>query len=528
MIRRTLNAVDAVAARAGALATSPRAVLVIWGAIIALVFVSRSFLFPGADADDSEQLVCMQQWALSCGPRNPPLFTWLGILSQTIFGTTITAVIVVKCAVIAGCLLCVYAAGTMMLQDRGLAALAALCPIAIYYFSWDAAFHYTHSVMVAFAVAFSFYLLLVLENRRDALAYFLFGLSIAVGALSKLNYLMFLAAMLIAMAMDRDLRALLLNWRMPLAVLFGLALASPYYIWLWTERAWAMSLARDRFNPGVPEMHFFDVAGLGELVMAVLNFALPLLIFLIVFFPRAWWRDGARPAASTRYRRLLERAYLIMLVAAVVSVFVLGASRVRTHYMFAIILFPLLVIARVQAAEVSRRAINYFSVVLIFFAVVVPTGILVKYAIDPLRGSKAYYHIPYAKIAEKLKEAGFREGTIIGDTLGYPLGGNMLPYFPDSRVVTLLDWQLDLPENIRVGGRIPLLPADHQGQCLLLWTPDSDGYRKRVTVERAQKLLGAEIPSDPKPNYIETEIHNGGGRIFKMGYYLTLGTGNCR
>jgi len=507
---------------------SPRAVLVIWALVIGAIFLMRSLLFTGADADDAEQLICMQQWALSCGPRNPPLFTWIGIIFQPLFGPKIAAVIFVKFLIIGGCLFLLYRSSRLVLQDRALAALVALSPIGIYYFAWDASFHYTHSVMVSFAVCLSFYLLLVLERRRDLLGYILFGISIAVGALSKFNYLLFLGSLLIAMTADRDFRRLLLDGRMALAGGIGVLLASPYYVWLWNHRAWATALAKDRFTPGGPDHAFINLAGLGDLFQSVLNFLLPLVVFLLVFFPRAWGRAGARDAVSARYRRLLELTFLAMLVMTLVGVFAFDASRIRSHYMFVLILFPLLIVARAQAAGTSPRPLNLYASVLVALAVIVPGGVAVKYVIDPLRGSKAYYHVPYAVLSQKLRDAGFTQGTIMGDSLGYPLAGNFLPYFPDSRIVNLLDLQLELPKDFAKTRTIPTTSPRADGKCLLLWTPYPDGFREQVMIDRAERLLDATIPHDIPVHSLTAAFQNGHGRTFTLEYILVPGTGSCR
>jgi hypothetical protein len=356
----------------------------------------------------------------------------------------------------------------------------------------------------------------------------LFGISVAVGALSKFNYLLFLAGMLIAMAADSDFRRLLLDWRMGLAFAIAVVLSSPYYIWLWHHRSWATALAKDRFTPGGESAAFLNVAGLEELFISVLNFVLPLIIFLLVFFPRAWGRAGARDAVSTRYRRLLELTFLAMLAMTLVGVLAFDASRIRSHYMFVLILFPLLVIARVQAAGTTPRPLNLYASVLVSLAVIVPSAVGIKYAIDPLRGSKAYYHVPYAVLSAKLRDAGFTEGTIMGDSLGYPLAGNFLPYFPDSRIVNLLDLQLELPKDVAQARAVPTLAGPADGQCLLIWTPSGDGYRKRVMIDRAKRLLNATIPKDTPVHPLTAEFHNGGGRTITFEYILVPGTGNCR
>ena len=244
--------IDRFAARFGRPAMTPRGVLLLWGTVLLLLFLMRAFLFTGTDADDAEQLTYMQSWALGYGARNPPVFTWLVLMVQPIFGVTVASVAFVKFALLAGSFYLIYRSGEIVFGDRALAALAALSPIAVYYVSWDATFHYTHSVILAFAVCLTFYQLLVLERRRDLLSYILFGIGIGFGLQSKYNYLIFLAVLVAGVFANRDMRRLFLDRRTLITVAISLLLAAPHYYWLWQQRTLLSAIAKDRFNPGGP------------------------------------------------------------------------------------------------------------------------------------------------------------------------------------------------------------------------------------------------------------------------------------
>jgi hypothetical protein len=116
----------------------------------------------------------------------------------------------------------------------------------------------------------------------------------------------------------------------------------------------------------------------------------------------------------------------------------------------------------------------------------------------------------------------------MGDSLGYPLAGNFLPYFPKSRIVNMLDLQLELPKDISEVRGVSTVSEDAQGQCLLIWTPDNDGYRKKVMIDRATRLLGATIPRDTETHMLTVPFLNGRGRTISFEYLLVPGSGNCR
>ena len=522
-------AIDLFAARCGKIAMSPRNVLAIWAIVLAILFVMRAFVFTGTDADDGEQLIYMQSWALGYGARNPPVFTWLVIMVQPIFGVTVAAVVFVKFALLGGCFYLLYRSGVIALADRSLAALAALSPMALYYVSWDATFHYTHSIILAFAICLTFHQLLVLDRRRDLLSYVLFGFGLAFGLLSKYNYLLFLGALFIAVLAERSMRRIVLDRRMLLAIVIGALVAAPHYHWLWQQRFWLSAIAKDRFNPEGPASGPLNLAGIFETFGAAMNFLLPLALLYLLFFPRAWGPSGFRDGPGARYRRVLDLLIVGILALTIAGVVGFGAVRVRNHYMFLLILFPLLALARAQAAAVSVRALNLLAATLLALAVVVPTGVVIKYLIDPMRSGKAYYHVPYAEFADRIRAAGFTQGTIVGDWFGYPLAGNFRPYFPNARILNLLDWQIALPRGEDLDRLIPPPREDAHGQCLLVWTPTADGARKRAVLRKADLLLHVSLPSDTPVQSITAEMHNGHGRTLTIAYILIPeGSGNCR
>jgi hypothetical protein len=530
MMKLTLpTAIELFAARCGKIAMSPRGVLAAWGTVLAILFVMRAFFFTGTDADDGEQLIYMQSWALGYGARNPPVFTWLIIMVQPIFGVTVAAVVFVKFVLLACCFYLLYRSGLIVLGDRALAALAALSPIALYYVSWDAAFHYTHSIILALAICLTFHQFLVLDRRRDLRSYILFGLGLAFGLLSKYNYLLFLGALLIAVLAERDTRRVVLDRRMLVAAVVAALVAAPHYYWLWQQRIWLSAIAKDRFNPEGPASGVLNLAGVLETFSAALNFLLPLALLYLLFFPRAWGPAGFKDTPGARYRRILDTLFVAILALTLVGVVAFGAVRVRNHYMFLLILFPLLALTRARAAGAGPQALNLFGTALLVFAVVVPAGVVIKYAIDPLRSGKAYYHVPYAEFADRIRAAGFSQGTIVGDWFGYPLAGNFRPYFPNARILNLLDWQIAQPQGKNLIRLIPPPAPDANGQCLLIWTPTDDGARKQAVLRKAQLLLGANVPPDTPAQFLTAEMHNGHGRTLTIAYILLPeGRGNCR
>ena len=511
-------------------AASGRNVACIWGTVLLLIWLIRSFLFPGVGPDEAEQLIAAQNWEWGYGAGSPPLFTWLLIAAQHVLGVTTAAVTFVKFALLGGAYLFLYQAARHVLTDDRYAALAALSPLAIYYAVWDASFQYSHSLTLVFSICASFYCLLRLETRRDAWSYLWLGVAIGAGFLSKYNYILFLAAVAAALCADRSFRGALYNRRGAITVAVAAATAAPHYYWLWLRRGNFTKHVQGRFSAeNADGASFLGLLGAMDACLAVINFLMPLLAIYILLFPRALWRDGSRDIASARYRQILGRTFIIIFAATIAGALIFDVVRVRNHYMFLLILFPIYFLARVQAAQVSDHALNAFAAAVLAFSIIVPTCIAAKYAVDPYRKSKGYYNMPYDAFARQLRQAGFTRGTIIGDWLGYPIAGNLRRSFEQSRVISILDWHFAL----ELGGLVwPIIPPRDKptaGSCLLVWIPQPHKIRQDYMLSSANQLLGAGLPLDRDSTIITAEMPPGTGRIARLAYVLVPeGAGDCR
>ena len=512
---------------------SARGALVLWGALLLFLWLMRSFVFVGAEADDSETLVHTQYWALGYDARNPPLFTWLVLLAQQVVGPVIASVVLVKFALLGGAYWFLYLGARRALGDERLAALAALTPMAMYHVVWVTAFHLTHTSALAFSVALTFYALIRLERRGDWADYAVFGAAVGAGLLAKYNYPLFAAALLIAALGEKSLRPSVLNMRCLAALAGACAVAAPHYSWLldWTsshgdafaallEKRFALDYAAEGYTSGL--------VGLIDAPLAAAHFLLPALVFLALLFPRACWSAGRAPAPSERYRRLLGRTLLLLVVVAIAAVGLLGIPRLKIHYLFALLLFPVYFFARVQAAGAWERSIRTYGSVLVILAALVSAAVTVKFFTDPKRSSKAHHNMPYGALAQELAEAGFRRGTILGDWFTYPVAGNLRPYFPDSRVVNLYDWRHYLDRGSTGRALIPQ-PDRASGQCLVVWTARSDGGREDVMRKSIVALFGATVGKERPVQRVSAEMPPESGRLVRLDFLLLPdGLGTCR
>ncbi|HAA93422.1 MAG TPA: hypothetical protein DCS82_07380 [Rhodospirillaceae bacterium] len=495
---------------------SKRGVLTIITGVIVWCWFLRWAVFPGIGPDDAEQLIFSQSLELGYSTGNPPLITWLVILFQQIFGVNVLAVVTLKFVLLWSAYYLVWRVARHVLADERLAALATLSLFAVYYISWDSVFNYSNSLLMIAFIGATFLGLLRLEQNGSATNYALFGILIGLGFLSKYTFVLFAIPLLIAAALDTRLRPRVLSPYLLLALAIAIVINLPHAIWMVENQDLLHQRAVDRFSQMGSET-FFRTRALGilEVGRILFDISMPMLaILLIAFWPacrKVNWKDDK----AERYHTILARTFIIAIGLTLLGTLVLGISRIRSHYMMILLLFPVLFFARVKLSEIKDWRFKGYAAVLTGIICVVFVGLALKYVIDPRRSSKAYYNIPYSAYADQLRAAGFKHGTIFADWHTNPIAGNFRGQFPESRVFDYL-W----PHYIA--------PRDRtDGKCLVVWTPRADGTRRREFLNQANLILNAGINLDTPARTLSAEMPPG-GRTARLAYVLADGKGQCR
>jgi 4-amino-4-deoxy-L-arabinose transferase-like glycosyltransferase len=483
-----------------------------------VLWALRSTLFAGTGGDDAEQLIFSQRWALGYGIGNPPLFTWLTAIGIEIFGTAVGVVEAIKFLSLALTYVLLYRAARHILSDEKLAALAALSPIALYHLGWDAILGFTHSITLIAAIAGFYLCLLKLGDDHRWRSHLLLGLVGGLGLLTKYNFGLIALAPLIAAAFDANFRRQFASVKFFAACLLAAALFAPHAYWISQHLPELSVFAQDRLaDNSLSNSLSKSVHGGFRSLGAALNSLLPLLIFLLVLFPKAFWKDGSQGHENSRQRNLLGRAYVILGVLFVAGIVIFDIAKMRTHVFFLLILLPLYIFARIEAAELSIQKQYVFAALIGVLALCVPVGLVAKFALYPKTQFDTNMHIPYRALAERLRAAGFKTGTIFADGYPYSLGGNLRRFFPNSRIVS--------------SKHAAFRPAHHSqtGQCLVVGSPHKRARDWPVAMKQlANTYFQAALPFGLKPKKKSAETTPPSDKPFELFYYLTDGHGHCK
>lgn len=517
---------DRLAARtAGRLLNGPQffGALVLYLALIALI---KGQLYLGGLGHDADQLVLSQAFQLGYDNRNPPLFTWLVIAATRALGPGLGAVLAVKSLTMLVLYGFLYLAARRALRDPALAVLAALAPFAMYEVGLWLAIKYSNTAALAALCMASVYVLIRLGESGRTFWYLCFGIVAGLGLLAKYNYAIILVALVLASLFDAGFRAHLRDRRILLSLAIALAIIAPHATWMVTEAPGYQESASGRFGMG-SDLPWRERLTLGWRagVKAILNMLLPLALG-VPFLAWTAWRRRAEDAADwpgRRYFRLFGIYLLICVVAVFALVAVSGAVKVRGHYLFIFLPFPIWLFAWLQSLRPSRVVRERIALAFVLSALASPAIMAAKYVTHPLGSDRvAPYNLPYQALAERLREDGFTRGTLYAHDYPYSLSGNLRRYLPGVRILGSNTPHFTPPAN------------ETPGVCLLLWAKHPKSTHDGGMIAAAGQLFGFDaatdgLLADSILAEIEVEIAGGRGRTQGFAYRLFPdGAGTCR
>lgn len=409
-----------------------------------------------------------------------PLYTWLVWGLEQLFGSGVTKFLLLKYSLLLG------TAGFLFLITRrvtgetawGYAAVGALA--LLYQVFWRT--HETHSHLLAtllLAMATVWWLMQVVEQGRNSQRLWLAG-ALGLGLLTQFTFGLFVVVLGAACWWQPALRQRVCQPWLLGVVAGALLLTLPYGVWLSAETGrWAALLAAFSPNAWATTNAGYGKA-LWEAIQNPLASLLPLLLFLLVLFPRTvqalYRREVIAPAVDwvAFLLHCLGLAWVGLLLFNVA--FQVTAFNVQDLLPFSLLAIPVLMEGARRSMKTVRQ--RHWFMVCVYGMVLVALGVRLAnlYVHEPVC-SKCRWGTPYATFAAQLRQSGFEDGEIL--TTDPALGGNLRIFFPNA-VVRLNASRCTQPNCRVVGSGQP--PADLKGVAISvdaswehLWKPA--GYR---------------------------------------------------
>ena len=390
----------------------------------ALQVVLRVTISPSLDYDEAEQ-VLLGQWLLPGYTEQPPLYTWVQYLLFLALGKTVLAVSLLKNALLFSTYLLFFLAARRVVASERMAMLAALSLLFIPQIGWESQRDMTHTTLAVMAAAATLWQALRLLERQHLGNYLLFGLILAVGVLSKANYLLFATILLLTLATFPEGRKVLLHRHMVLALAIAILVPSGYLLWM-TENRDIVFSATHKFKR---ETEAFWYKGPTSLVLKSIFFLSPLWLILVLLFPRGLM--SSPHAARSVGTRLVHRLLLLLAVALLVVVLAGKVTYVKDRWLQPLLfIVPLVFFARLDQDALSTRRWRIFLGLAGSAALAVYLAFTLRVTAASHSGSFCRLNYPFAAFATDLRALGFEEGVVVSDDRF--VAGNLRLHFPDS------------------------------------------------------------------------------------------------
>jgi hypothetical protein len=279
----------------------------------------------------------------------------------------------------------------------------------------------------------TFHVFLRLSESRRLSWYALFGICAAMGMLSKYNYLVFLAGLIGAAFSLKPLRAIILNWKMLVALALTVALTLPHWLWVKNHPDVAFATSRKlHIESGHASLSAF-LTGLTDLVGSISTHVGALLgVCFLVCRKRL-----APPAASTAnslHAQLLERSFIFIFVLLVLAIVCLHVTNVKDRWFS-----PVLICLPVYLAAKLTPRLN-----LARLRVLIGMGLAVMLAVSIILPGRTWFagrwckpsqlNAPFDRMASQIRPSISADTILIADSSW--AGGNLRLSFPNHFIAS--------------------------------------------------------------------------------------------
>ena len=395
-------------------------------AVILLNATSQLLVSGTADQDQAGELLRSQWWAWGYGSQ-PPLYTWIVKLIFEITGPSLWALQAIKASLLSTLIAAALAMG-VRLKFSASQQLINLCGFTLIpQFLWESQRDLTHSVLAAVIAALTVLHWLNLERQQSWTNYAIAGVLAAAGLLSKYNYALLLAGLVVSSLTVPPYRKTIFNPKSFLSLLIATLATAPHILWAVKYPDLALG-SMDKLDS--------EKMGLITIVTSLLNaltsasaFLGPLLIAMLILL----W--GKRLKLSSQSGEiLLRRLPLTIGLLLTAVIFVTGATRIKDRWYQSLLVTTPVLVASLAGAQPSKRRKNMF--ILISATAVVSSSLMLpgRTIFAGLTGKVSRPNMPLPALLQAIRAENNDPKLIFAsDNL---LAGNARLVFPDSLILS--------------------------------------------------------------------------------------------
>lgn len=459
----------------------------------------RTAMSGGLELDESEQLVLTQTLRLGYGPQ-PPLYIWLQSGFFALFGISIFSLALFKSTLQFLNYVFIYSIAREIIDDARGANIAVLSLFLSPQYGWEFHRTLTNTILATTIGAALLFLVFRLRKKPTISGYSMLGILASLGTLSKYNFALFLAALLLA-GLSLDLwRPVILNRRIIASLLTGSLFSAGHLIWL-SDNFDKVSTISKKLEISGSHILLTYSQGIINLMIAVLGLFWPLLIVLLLLF-KPWGKAPAEPSHGSENRALLGRTVLITLTICLIIVFVTHLTRFNDRWLAPLLFFlPVYLVSRLSRYITDRRY-NAFVFISTLMIILITVLFPARVFMASWTGRALRFNYPYNVLSADLIKSGFNGGNIYAED--HRIGGNLRLHFPESSV-NVPGW--------------PEVPEREDRLKLVVWDAQKTGTIPPGLQEYVVKRTGITLEG-LNPSYVTAPMLYDEDRKMTVGYYL--------
>ena len=429
--------------------------------------ISRGLISETLGVDDAEQTLLAQLWDWGYGPQ-PPLYTWLVMMFCGVFGWSTFTMALIKNLLLLGLYISAYFTARRLSRSHVVAVVATVALQFMPSVAWEAERELTHSILASAMIMTTLLVFVTLKPDRWG-GYVLLGICAGLGTLSKYNYGVIYAGLLIGALTLSIWRPLILNRRMLATFAITLIILAPNFIWAMHNKDLAMaSVYKFKIAPSHTPLTF--AKGLASWAQTCLEQIAPIVGVFVLLFWRSL-RRAIRP--SSEGERLLWRMFIVTGTLIGIGVCAFAVTYSHNRWMQ-----PIMVPTPLLLALIWRDSLDVFRVKAILWLGAIITLIVAVGASGRILLTESLHkyeilNAPFRPLASDIKESIAKADYIFAKERW--LAGNLRIWFPEKGIT--------IPEMTSL-----FKPSTN---CILVWDATRD--QPQALIATAEKETGQKF-----------------------------------
>ena len=397
----------------------------------AIAIVAISFMKNALELEDAEQAYYSQWWRWGYDDQ-PPLYTWMQILVNSIFGVSKFSLSFLRGLIFSASLLVLYQFSMEIIKDKSKAVLVVFSLVLIPTFIDFTFRRLSHTSLLILAILTTYFIVNRIRQNKSILNYCLLGVVISVGILTKYNYVFMLGTLFLGLFFDKKLRKIVFNWRIVISLSVVGITITPHLLWLLNHNGYVIELNNSihmKTGSG-SEGGILFVSPIFSFVVSFLKLLLPLLVFIVTAFLLKKAKLN-----KTYLNNWLSKLFLLQLLILVIGFVVLDVHKVEVRWLLPLFVSFLVLFFEVFYIENIKKWMQYgfytFLTVLSLQTLRTP--------VEKVVNISSSVHFGFQPISEKLRQKYKDKDWVLPDVT---YGGNLRLLNPEKKIFSLDDFSL--------------------------------------------------------------------------------------